>query len=71
MSTIPESIAAPKAVPLSRTASLKLNFVVVGGSIGGLAAAFALSKAGHFVHVVERRDGLVKVRVVPCIPFPF
>lgn len=45
-----------------RLAPLKLRFVVVGGSLGGLAVAFALARAGHNVHVVEQRESLVKVR---------
>lgn len=53
----------------NRTAPLKLNFVIVGGSLGGLAAAYALCTAGHYVHVIEQKEGLVKVRdavAVPC-----
>lgn len=47
---------------LPRIAPLSLRFIVVGGSLGGLAVAFSLARAGHHVHVVEQRDGLVKVR---------
>ena len=50
-------IAAPP-----RMASLKLEFVVVGGSLRGLAVAYSLARAGHSVHVIEQRPGLVKVR---------
>lgn len=46
-----------------RIAPLKLRFVVVGGSLGGLAVAYSLSRAGHSVHVIERKDGLVTVRI--------
>lgn len=45
-----------------RTASLKLRFVIVGGSLGGLAAALALARAGHAVLVLEKSSSLVKVR---------
>lgn len=46
-----------------RIAPLKLRFVVVGGSLGGLAVAYSLARSGHSVHVVERKEGLVKVRM--------
>ncbi|KAI5118375.1 hypothetical protein M0805_008703 [Coniferiporia weirii] len=52
-----------------RIAPLKLRFVVVGGSLGGLAVAFALARAGHNVHVVEQGKGLVEdacgIRIPP------
>ncbi len=41
---------------------MKLSFIVVGGSLGGLAAAFSLSRSGHSVHVIEKNEGLIKVR---------
>ena len=44
-----------------RLAPLRLRFIIVGGSIGGLAAAFALARAGHRVQVLEKKDSLVKV----------
>ena len=58
--------------PHKRIAPLRLNFVIVGGSLGGLAAAYALSNAGHYVHVIETKEGLIKVRdVVGCtLPLP-
>ncbi|KAM5533813.1 hypothetical protein V8D89_012476 [Ganoderma adspersum] len=39
-----------------RTAALTLDFLVIGGGVGGLAVAYVLSKAGHRVTVLERRD---------------
>ena len=45
-----------------------LSFIVVGGGLGGLAAAFALSSVGHSVHVVEKAEGLVTVcQVCYCL----
>ncbi|KAI0761793.1 FAD/NAD(P)-binding domain-containing protein [Trametes elegans] len=41
---------------VDRTAALKLDFLVIGGGVGGLAVAYVLSKAGHRVRVLERRD---------------
>lgn len=41
-----------------------LKFVVVGGSIAGLACAFALQRAGHQVLVLEQTDGKRRVSVV-------
>ncbi|KAI0730571.1 FAD/NAD(P)-binding domain-containing protein [Earliella scabrosa] len=39
---------------VNRTAPLSLDILVVGGGIGGLAAAYMLSRTGHRVRVVER-----------------
>ncbi|KAI0731119.1 FAD/NAD(P)-binding domain-containing protein [Earliella scabrosa] len=39
-----------------RKASLTLDFLVVGGGVGGLAVAYALSSAGHRVRVLEKHD---------------
>ncbi|TFK48525.1 FAD/NAD(P)-binding domain-containing protein [Heliocybe sulcata] len=41
----------------SKKAAHSLSFVVVGGSISGLACAYTLSKAGHKVTVLEKGDG--------------
>ncbi|KAH9849843.1 FAD/NAD-P-binding domain-containing protein [Lenzites betulinus] len=38
-----------------RLAALPLDFLVIGGGIGGLAVAYVLSRAGHRVRVLERR----------------
>lgn len=35
-------------------AKLALKFIVIGGSVGGLSAAAALSASGHHVVVLER-----------------
>ena len=40
-----------------RTASVSLKFVIVGGSIGGLAAAYNLIQAGHEALVLEASSG--------------
>ncbi|KZT25861.1 FAD/NAD(P)-binding domain-containing protein [Neolentinus lepideus HHB14362 ss-1] len=46
-----------------------LQFVVVGGSIGGLACAYALQKVGHQVVVLEQSDGEFKSkRGMRCPP---
>ncbi|KZT21551.1 FAD/NAD(P)-binding domain-containing protein [Neolentinus lepideus HHB14362 ss-1] len=41
----------------NKKAAHSLSFVVVGGSISGLACAYTLSKAGHNVTVLEKSDG--------------
>lgn len=38
-----------------------LRFIVVGGSIAGVACAYALQEAGHQVMVLEQGDGRYKV----------
>ena len=38
-----------------------LRFIVVGGSIAGVACAYALQEAGHQVMVLEQSDGRHKV----------
>ncbi|KAJ7596022.1 hypothetical protein C8J56DRAFT_923857 [Mycena floridula] len=40
-----------------RRASVGLRIAVVGGSVAGLAAAYALQRAGHDVVVLEQGDG--------------
>ncbi|KII85366.1 hypothetical protein PLICRDRAFT_116157 [Plicaturopsis crispa FD-325 SS-3] len=40
-----------------RKTELPLDIVVVGGNVGGLAAAYALHTAGHRVRVLEASDG--------------
>ena len=34
--------------------TIRVSFLVIGGGIGGLAAALALARAGRRVHVVEK-----------------
>ncbi|KAH9928180.1 FAD/NAD-P-binding domain-containing protein [Fomitopsis serialis] len=41
----------------SSTAELKIHFIVVGAGVAGLAAAFALTRVGHRVTVLEKGDG--------------
>ncbi|KAI0676017.1 FAD/NAD-P-binding domain-containing protein [Trametes maxima] len=40
---------------VDRTAALALDFLVIGGGVGGLAVAYVLAKSGHRVRVLERR----------------
>lgn len=49
------------ACPGEYTAQRRLRFLVVGGSIAGLACAYALQSAGHDVEVYERSDGVFRV----------
>ncbi|KAI0090692.1 FAD/NAD(P)-binding domain-containing protein [Irpex rosettiformis] len=43
---------------LNSTAPLPIRFVIVGGGISGLSAAYTLCKAGHEVRVLEKAPGL-------------
>jgi NADPH-dependent 2,4-dienoyl-CoA reductase/sulfur reductase-like enzyme len=45
--------AMAKANPTTDTSELKLNVIVVGAGIGGMAAATALGRRGHNVTVFE------------------
>ncbi|KAJ8521570.1 hypothetical protein ONZ45_g1727 [Pleurotus djamor] len=53
----------------SRQAPLTIDFLIVGGSIAGLATALALTQAGHRVHVLEKAPSIdqlgVGIRVAP------
>ncbi|KAL7280606.1 hypothetical protein ACG7TL_005543 [Trametes sanguinea] len=51
--TAPDNDAMPA---VDRTASLPLDFLVIGGGVGGLAVAYVLAKSGHRVRVLEKRD---------------
>ena len=44
---------------------LKLEFIVIGTGISGLACAYSLQKAGHSVHVLEAESSIPKVSVNP------
>ncbi|KAF8994015.1 hypothetical protein BDQ17DRAFT_1431283 [Cyathus striatus] len=45
-------LSSPTAEP-----TIPLNIIVIGGSIAGVASAYALQKAGHDVLVIEQTDG--------------
>jgi salicylate hydroxylase len=42
-----------KANPTTASSELKLNVIIVGAGIGGMAAATALGRRGHNVTVLE------------------
>ncbi|KAI5121812.1 hypothetical protein M0805_009804 [Coniferiporia weirii] len=44
-----------------RRATVSLDIIVVGGSIGGLSAAYNLKQAGHTVRVLEKLSGELEV----------
>ncbi|KAF7324441.1 3-hydroxybenzoate 6-hydroxylase 1 [Mycena venus] len=49
-------------------AAFKIDVLIVGGGIGGLACAYALGRSGHRVRVLEKTDGCQRgagVRVPP------
>lgn len=46
-------------MPIS--ASLRIDFTVVGGGIGGLACAYALARSGHHVRVLEKASSSRRV----------
>ncbi|KAI0731120.1 FAD/NAD(P)-binding domain-containing protein [Earliella scabrosa] len=48
--------SAPAMPIVTRIAALTLDFIVIGGGIGGLAIAYMLSSAGHRVTVFEKYD---------------
>ena len=50
-----------------RKAAAALDFLVVGGSIAGLAAAYNLRQAGHRVRVLEKGDGKYDVSESPPV----
>ncbi|KAH9893223.1 FAD/NAD-P-binding domain-containing protein [Cubamyces lactineus] len=56
---MPPSASSSNPTPMpavDRIAALPLDFLVIGGGIGGLAVAYVLSKSGHRVRVLEKRD---------------
>ncbi|KAI0252477.1 hypothetical protein BJV78DRAFT_1153620 [Lactifluus subvellereus] len=55
----PHGFTAPTpAHDPSRQARLQLDFLIVGGGIAGLAAAYALAASGHRVRVLEQAGSL-------------
>ncbi|KAF7419417.1 hypothetical protein PC9H_002007 [Pleurotus ostreatus] len=40
-----------------RSGTLPLKFIIIGGSIAGLAAGYALRMGGHYVEILEQSDG--------------
>lgn len=48
-----------------RKTTVPLDFLVVGGSIGGLSTAYNIRQAGHRVRVLEKSDGYVDVSLTP------
>lgn len=46
---------------LLTSASCKLHVVIVGAGLGGLSAAIALARKGHFVKILERTPELGEV----------
>ena len=56
------SLTAMKVKPARHTASLSVDFLVIGAGIAGLASAIALRRVGHRVLVLERHDSITKAR---------
>ncbi|KAL0958731.1 hypothetical protein HGRIS_014061 [Hohenbuehelia grisea] len=52
----------PAPLIMGRPERTVLKFVVVGGSLAGLATAYALRKEGHHVMLLERNDGKTRSR---------
>jgi salicylate hydroxylase len=57
----PDPAREPQSIYGSRKASLILDIIVVGCGLGGLAAAFCLSQAGHRVTIVESAPKIAEV----------
>ena len=51
-----------KVKPARHTASLSVDFLIIGAGIAGLASAIALRRVGHRVSVLEKHDSIAKVR---------
>ena len=51
-----------KVKPARHTASLSVDFLIIGAGIAGLASAIALRRVGHRVSVLEKHDSITKVR---------
>lgn len=54
----------------SKEARVKLNILVVGAGLGGLATAIALRRTGHHVTVFEQAPKLMEVSIEPLLPHP-
>ncbi|EIN04706.1 FAD/NAD(P)-binding domain-containing protein [Punctularia strigosozonata HHB-11173 SS5] len=53
----------------SSTSACPLRFIIVGGSIAGMASALALRKAGHEVLLLEKSDGMYRSPIgIVCMP---
>jgi salicylate hydroxylase len=52
-----------KANPTTDSSNLKLNVIIVGAGIGGMAAATALGRRGHNVTVFEDAPQIGEVRI--------
>lgn len=51
--------------PAPKEAKVKLNILVVGAGLGGLATAVALRRTGHHVTVFEQAPELMEVSAYP------
>src|ERR1700733_251733 len=60
-SAIPARSISFEDAKMSPTAIQDLPFVVVGGGIGGIATALALSRKGLPVHILEQADDLREI----------
>ena len=45
--------------------SIKLNVMIAGAGLGGLATAVALTRSGHNVRVFEQAPALAEVGLIP------
>lgn len=59
---------SPVTCAASKEARVKLNILVVGAGLGGLATAIALRRTGHHVTVFEQAPQLMEVSTEPPRP---
>lgn len=45
----------------AKKASISLDVIIVGGGVAGMAAAFALGRAGHNITVVEASSTVTEI----------